>query len=563
MTALINNIRLLPKLLSSVFILLSVALLIACSAYVSVDNLEQSFSGTVGVADRLLNTSRATSRMLAYVRAVEYLPLDLPAAERTKFEATAKDEHEHMLAHLQWLEAHLTTPAGLTDMAALRANLDQYDRIYQKVLDLVTNGHDLEAAARLVLSGASYVDQVRSRLQVMEDRVAARLDALKSASQATIDWSNLTLLAGILGGGGIGLALALFVIIAGVVRPLQGITKAVTQVAGGNIDEVVPATAQKDEVGQLARALQTFKDGLIENRRLQADSDSAKAREAEALAQRSRLAEVFAQQMEALADGFVASSSDVQGAARNLSATAVETSRQAQTVAGAAEEASSNVQTAASATEELSASVQEIASKVQQAASIANKAAEEVSRTEADIRALSDAAASIGQVVELITSIAGQTNLLALNATIEAARAGEAGRGFAVVASEVKQLASQTARATEEISQKIGEIQTATNRTVESIGTIVDTIEQIQEISNTVAAAVEEQGAATQEIAGNTQRAAHGTEAVTDTIAGVGHAAEMTGSAATQLMDLSTTLSSQAGKLKSEVGSFVQSLRVA
>ena len=189
--------------------------------------------------------------------------------------------------------------------------------------------------------------------------------------------------------------------------------------------------------------------------------------------------------------------------------------------------------------------------------------AEAAARTEGEIRALSDAATGINEVVGLIQTIAAQTNLLALNATIEAARAGEAGKGFAVVASEVKQLAQQTAKATEDIGHKVGLIQNATERTVESINRIVATIDSVRDISTAIASAVEQQGAATHEIAGNTSRAADSATAVTENIFGVGRAAEMTGAASTQLMGLSGSLSAQASRLETEVGDFVAQLRAA
>ncbi len=348
-------------------------------------------------------------------------------------------------------------------------------------------------------------------------------------------------------------------------KPLSGLTTNLAALASGQLDAQVDGQERHDEIGVIAKAVGHFRDKLRDEARRQSEDEAARQLAAgERLrAERNAIADQFERSMGALAESFVSSSHQVQDAAQNLSATAEETSRQAQTVASAAEDSSSNVQTVASATEEMAASVREIAGKVSQSAQIANQAAQEASRTEGDIRALASAAEAIGQVVGLINAIAGQTNLLALNATIEAARAGEAGKGFAVVASEVKQLAAQTAKATDEIGAKIGEIQQATDRTVTSIGAISSTIEQVRDLSAVVAAAVEQQGAATQEIASNTQRAAQGTEAVTNNIAGVGQAAEMTGTASTQLMGLSGTLTDQAARLQNEVTNFVKSLRAA
>jgi methyl-accepting chemotaxis protein len=232
-------------------------------------------------------------------------------------------------------------------------------------------------------------------------------------------------------------------------------------------------------------------------------------------------------------------------------------------VTGAAGEAAGNVQTVAAATEEVAVSIREINSQVGTAAQATTGAADEAARTEAEIRELSVAAANVGEVVNLIANIASQTNLLALNATIEAARAGDAGKGFAVVASEVKALATQTARATEEISRKVGEIQGATQRTVDSIVHIVAAIGNVRSISAAIASAVEQQGAATHEIAVNTARAADGTEQVTQTMQEVSRAVSMTGAASTQLMGLSGSLSEQAYDLQREVQNFVKQLSAA
>ncbi|QCI66499.1 methyl-accepting chemotaxis protein [Phreatobacter stygius] len=300
-----------------------------------------------------------------------------------------------------------------------------------------------------------------------------------------------------------------------------------------------------------------------------AQSDSAHTREISAelaaqggrLAQRATSAEQFTMRLQVLAGTLISSSTDVADAARNLSATAKETAERVQAVAFAAENASGNVQTVAVGAEELSASIGAINSQVTRSADVARTAAEEAARTNDNILALTAAAGQIGDVVALIRAIAEQTNLLALNATIEAARAGESGRGFAVVASEVKQLAAQTAKATNEIGDKITEIQSATTVTVASISRIVATISTIREVTSSIAAAVEQQGAATAEIAVNTQRAASGTADVTGNIVSIGQAAEVTGSASGQLMGLSRSLADQSADLQREVAGFIEELK--
>ncbi|MFG1261547.1 MULTISPECIES: methyl-accepting chemotaxis protein [Xanthobacter] len=361
----------------------------------------------------------------------------------------------------------------------------------------------------------------------------------------------------------LGLAAVAFIVI-GITRPLNRVTDAMGKIAGGALETEVPNRETKNEIGDIARTLEVFRDGLVETENLRAEQKRKEEEMAQQLvAERVSIANSFQSRMGALAERFSGSSGEVADAARNLSATAEETSRQAQSVTIAAEGASDNVQTVAASAEELSASIREMSDQVSNSAVIARSAAEEAERTNDNIRQLSEAAQSIGQVLNLIKEIAEQTNLLALNATIEAARAGDAGRGFAVVASEVKELAAQTAKATDEISMKIGEIQHATSATVTSIQSIVTTINNVRDLTAIIAGAVEEQRAATSEIAANTHRAAQGATQVTNNMSGVGQAAGMTGSAATQLMSLSSALSEQSQDLQREVTSFVSTLRAA
>ena len=367
--------------------------------------------------------------------------------------------------------------------------------------------------------------------------------------------------------GGIGLLLAIgagtFVVF-GISGPLRGLTWSMQAIAEGDLAADIPSVDRANEIGDMARTLVVFRDGLAEADRLRADQiDKERALGARMSAERREIADRFMATMGALSQRFVGSAAAVADAARHLSATSEATTQQATTVSAAAEEASSNVQTVAAATEELEASVREIGGQVDRSTQVAETAALEAANTEVNIRGLSQAAEKIGDVVNLIRDIAGQTNLLALNATIEAARAGEAGRGFAVVASEVKQLASQTAKATDEIAQKIGEIQSATAETVGSIGSIVATIGSIREVTSSIAGAVTQQSAAASEISGNTHRAAQGAARVTDNIAGVGRAAEDTGAAATRLSGLSGELTAHADELTTQVQSFVATLRSA
>jgi methyl-accepting chemotaxis protein len=348
-----------------------------------------------------------------------------------------------------------------------------------------------------------------------------------------------------------------------VVAPV-GVMIGLTQsLAAGQLDIRVSGTERGDEIGAMAKSLEILRAELqsAEAARV-AQSKADEAAKAQIM-RRSQLADAFVSQMQKLAGSFGQSSGEVADAAKSLSATAEETSRQSQAVAAAAEEAATNVQTVAASSEEMAVSVREISTQVDHSAKVADTAFAEAQASSERIAILAASAASIGDVINLINGIAGQTNLLALNATIEAARAGEAGKGFAVVASEVKQLAAQTAKATEVISAKVTEIQQATDGTVKSMNEIVRVISNIKEIASSIAGAVEEQGAATTEIARNCQQAAMGANQVTQNISGVGQAAEMTGSASTQLMTLSSGLSGQAVDLKRVVEDFMRDLNAA
>nr|AWL99845.1 methyl-accepting chemotaxis protein [Bradyrhizobium amphicarpaeae] len=350
-----------------------------------------------------------------------------------------------------------------------------------------------------------------------------------------------------------------------IARPMRALTAAMEKLAGGDFSVVLPGLGRKDEVGEVAGAVEKFK--LVSEQKAREEAE-AKVRQDQIAAEQRKL------EMRKLADNFESAvgeivgtvssaSTELEASATTLTSTAVRTQELTAMVAAASEEASTNVQSVASATEELSSSITEISRQVQESARVASEAVSQARTTTDRVGELSAAAARIGDVVELINTIAGQTNLLALNATIEAARAGEAGRGFAVVASEVKALAEQTAKATGEIGQQIASIQTATEHSVGAIKDISHTIERLSEISSTIAAAVEEQGAATQEISRNVQQAAEGTHQVSSNITDVQQGASETGSASSQVLSAAQMLSGDSNRLKLEVGKFLGTVRAA
>jgi methyl-accepting chemotaxis protein len=360
----------------------------------------------------------------------------------------------------------------------------------------------------------------------------------------------------------IGVAVS-FVVVRDVSNGIGSIVAPMQALAGGDLTAHVPHQGEKTEIGAMADTLQVFKKALVAKKA----ADEAAAKDAQAKIERGHRVDTITRDFESMIGEIVntvsSASSQLEASAGTLSTTAQRSKELATSVSAASEEATANVQSVASSTEEMASSITEISRRVQESARMANEAVGQARSTTGRVSELSKAATRIGDVVELINTIAGQTNLLALNATIEAARAGEAGRGFAVVASEVKALAEQTAKATGEIGQQITGIQAATHESVNAIKEISGTIEKLSEISSTIASAVEEQGAATQEISRNVQQAAQGTQQVTSSITDVQRGATETGSASSQVLSAAKSLSGDSGRLRAEVSKFLTSVRAA
>jgi methyl-accepting chemotaxis protein len=556
-----KNIKIGTKIIGVVLLLACISIAaVSLSAYrmIAINGLYSDLisgpaSGTVALA--------RANRMLAATRGdlFQIIAESDPATLNT---LTAVLDEDKGKFHQYVDTAIAAQPAAAAKLGELATEYDRIFVIIKKVQALGLANKDEEALTLMKSQIADPINALTASLVTANEEAIKGLNADSTGATDSV-YAAIYLTVGMVGGGLVlAIAFALFISISGITRPIARMTRAMGELASGNKTVEVPGQGRKDEIGTMADAVQVFKAKMMEADELRVETERLKT-EGEARVRKTLmdLATKFESSVGSVVNGVNASATELQSTAQSMAATAEETSRQSSAVAAASEETTQNVQTVASATEELSASISEITNQMNESTRIVGEAVGQANDTNAKVQGLAQAAEKIGDVVRLINDIAGQTNLLALNATIEAARAGEAGKGFAVVASEVKILATQTAKATEEIATQVRAIQEATTSSAEAIKTIGQTINRVSEISTAIASAVEEQGAATQEISRNVQQAAQGTTEVSSNIASVTAAAHETGAAAAQVLTAASELGKNGVLLKSQVEDFLRTVR--
>lgn len=561
--------RILTKILAIIVVL---SLITGVMAWIGVSSLH-------AVSDRSDTMKRSAERALLATRANN----NVVSMNRAEFRSAIDPRDENRLAarvvideQVKQLEERLAEIAKTRDektqalLPAVTSALAAYQAQQKQTLHSVDEAKsaDISQSAMKLRDAAMKSQAAAEALRVAIRAVATRMDerVVENNKAAEEEYASASRLLEILAVGSVlfGLLFGFIVGQYGVAGPIRAAVELLKQLAGGKYGVDVHGTERGDEVGDVARTALVFKENGLAKIHMEREQKEAEARvAAQRRADMLQLADGFERAVGEIVETVASASTELEASATTLTSTAERSQELATVVSAASEEASTNVQSVASATEELSSSVNEISRQVQESARMASEAVQQARATNDRVGELSKAAARIGDVIELINTIASQTNLLALNATIEAARAGEAGRGFAVVASEVKALAEQTAKATGEISQQISGIQGATQVSVHAIREISGTIERLSEISSTIAAAVEEQGAATQEISRNVQQAAEGTHQVSSNITHVQRGATETGSASSQVLSSAQMLSGDSNRLKTEVSRFLSSVRAA